>query len=235
MTESAVGVVDICNYAIALMGTGAGKVAFLDTYDGDPADADSQEVMDIMQRLYPRARNYAQIKLAPQECIVYRDPGAAKADPDIVTNPGWTYMFQWPDACLKFLGVVLSDQRDAQTGEDKPLPYQQIGRQIGCDYDTDILFKYIHRLDDATQFSDALVIVTAHWLAYLAARPCGLGREDRVELLKEFTLALDDARSLGEPQAYRRAPTLTIDNAHFKKIPGQRFYRDSSGNLCVAY
>lgn len=234
MSESAPSIADICNYAIALMGTGAGKVAFLDTYDGNPADSSAQEVMDVMQRLYPRARNYAQIKLSPQECLVYAAPGGALATASENVNPGWTYLFTWPEACLSFLGVVLANQRDAQTGVDIPIPYQLIGRQIGCDYDTDILFKFVRRLDDTTKFSESLIVVTAHWLAYLAARPCGLGKDDRIQLLSEFNVALNEAKDILQPQVYRRPPLFSLDNAHYRKIPGQRFYRDSSGNLCVA-
>jgi hypothetical protein len=236
MAESGVGIQDICNYAIALMGTAVGKAAFMDTYDGDTSDPDAQEVMEIMHRIYPRARNYGQIKLAPQECLAYRDPGGALSSPTLQTNSGWTYMFSWPTnpPCLSFLGVVLNDQRDALSGEDIPVPYAPIGNQIGCDYDEDILFKYVQRLDDTTQFSESLIIVIAHWLAYLGARPCGLTRDDRAELLNEFHVALGEARELIQPQIYRKPPSLTIDNAHYRKVPGRRFYRDSEGNLCVA-
>jgi hypothetical protein len=231
--ESAPAIVDICNYAIALMGTGAGQIQFLDSYDGDPADASSQTTMDIMQRLYPRARNYAQLKLEPQECLRYAAPGAALTTPTILTNPGWTYMFAWPEAALKFLGVVIDDSRDEVTGRELPVPYALIGRQIGCDYDTDILFKFIRRLDNATAFSEALVMVTAHWLAYLAARPCGLSRDDRKGLLVEFQEALAQARALNQPEVYRRGPELTVENAHYRRIAGRRFYRDANGNLCA--
>jgi hypothetical protein len=229
-TTPAYGIVDICNYAIALIGKVAqANIDYLETYSGNPSDDSSQHAMAWMQRLYPFARDYAQIKLQPRECLAYIDPGAELDDDSANVTPGWGYLFSRPTNCLLFLGVVVDDYHDSETGEDKFLPHVEIGDQIACDYDDDILFKYIVRRNDTTKFSDGLKMCTAHWLSYLAARPMGIDAQGRMELFKEFGTALNEARLLTGQRLYRRKPERTLDTAH--RRTRQQVLKDDNGMI----
>lgn len=226
-----IGVTSICNYALALIGrVGQGNVDYLETIDGDPADPDALSAMAWAQRLYPIARDYAQIKLQPPECLVYKDPGSALAAASAATVPGWDYCFTRPNDCLLFLGVVNDAYVNEVSGTDvSDYPYLELGAQIAMNVDDDVLFKYIKRLDDTTKFSHGLMMVIAHRLSYLMARPMGLDGMNRAELLKEFGYALNDAMGQRGYRKYLPKPERTQADAHYGRRSTRQVYEDASG------
>lgn len=218
-TTASLGVTDICNYALCLMGHVAQANAdMLDTFSGNPADPTSEPALEKLQLLYPLARDYAEAKLAPPECLRYAASGAAKSDDDAYDTPGWEYLYAKPTS-LAFLGVVEAENHDEATAEDVPVAHLEIGDQIGCDLGTeDILFKYVVRVTDTTKFSVGLTMVIAHRLAYMAARSVGsLNEQGKLLLLGEFEKALEDARGLTARRTYRREPELSVDKAHYRR------------------
>jgi hypothetical protein len=230
-TTPAQGVTEICNYAIALVGSMAGSnTPYLETFDGNPSDPTSELAKGWAQRLYPFARDYAQIKLQPPECLRYPAPGAALASPSALGSTGWGYLYSRPSGCLLFLGVVLEDYHDEANGNDVTEPYREIGDQIACDLNDGILFKHIVRMDDCTKFSEGLKEVTAHRLAYLIARPLGGDAKCRQELLQEFDLALDDARSMTGQRSYDSGPGFSVALAHYRHTSRPvKYYTDANG------
>ena len=231
VTTPSQGVVDICNYALAIVGTvGQADVDALDIYDGNPAADTALHAMAWCQRLYPFARNYAQIKLRPAECLKYVDPGAA-LDDSALTTPGWGYLYSRPASCLEFIAVVVDDSHDKTSGTDVALSYIEVGNQIACDYDDDILFKYTMRGDDCTRFSEGLKILTAHRLAYLIARPMGVAAAGRLALLREFQVALTEARGLTGRRTHRPVPERTLLTAHRARPSHGTALADPNGTI----
>ena len=224
-------VTDICNYALSIIGSATGDSRYLETFDGNPSDTSSLDTMKWCQLLYPRARDYALIQLAPPECIAYADCGTYLDDEDCVTAPGWEYFYQKPTDALCILGVLI-DALDSYATE-MFVPHQEVQDQIACNYSSDVQFKYVKRLEDTAKFSEGLIMAVAHRLAYLLAKPLGVSEEVRQSLLIQFKDALAEARMLNGQRKYRKAPELTVENAHYRKTTGSVVLREVDGSLRV--
>lgn len=225
---------EIVNLAIAIMGS-AGQINkdMIDDLNGDATDDAADPALAKLQTLYPMARDYAEIKLAPREVVRYVQPGTALTSATANKNPGWQYIYAQPVGSLAILDVVYQSYHDSATGRDVSVPHAVIGSQVACDCEnTDIFVKYVHPVTSAAEFGTGLVMVIAHRLAYTAARSVGgLDKEARAQLLMEFKDALNEAKSLEGANTFVPPATLTPQNAHYSKSVSTRAVRDSSGNI----
>ena len=228
---SAPGVLDVCNMAISIIGgAAAAQVEMLDTIDGNPADPSASKTLGWVQLWYPRARDKVLTRLAGPRAIQYIDPGAALADAVVPTNPGWTYWFARPPSALKILAVVQEASHYAQVSSQltqwfypwpqpesstpiyTSVPYEEVGGNIGCDYD-DIMVQAVVGETDVTKWPIMTVHAVAAELAFDLSRVCGVDSIGQASLRKLAALAFIEALGEQQSEVY---------------VPGQQVFADHS-------
>jgi len=199
-TTAAPGAVDVCNFALGILGGAAGATyPWLDTLEGNPADVTSLPAMRWCQILYPRARDKIQGMWDWPEVMRFAKMGAALASPSALTVPGWLYLYARPSGSLALRGLV-GNAVDGNTGEWVEYPYLEIGEQIACniendDADPSYLFRHNVRVDDTTTWSEAMFQTVGHLLAVMLARPMGVSQDGQAYVLNLFKDAYASARS----------------------------------------
>ena len=187
------GETEICNQSLAIVAAAAGSDT---SYIKDVNDSDDLTAQWCM-RLFARARENAQVALAPPECVRYVDPGSALSSPNAFpgNDDEDLYVYNRPDGCLgPILGVV---DRDVDVNK-KEINYWFVesGDQYVCEYeDEDFYCKFLKRQTDITKCSPQTKEVMAHQLAYMLAGPMGQ-KEYRTDLLVIYRSALTEARNL---------------------------------------
>ena len=215
------GVTQIANEALALVGMVAHNV---NDYIENINDTDD-EAAKKMARQWASVRDHVIIELAPPEVTFYATPGAELDEDDQNTfSDDWTYVYSKPDNCLSFRGVY-GVTRDA-AGDQISYQYEEVGDQIGCNYDDDtVVFKYIKLVADTTKWSRELKNVMGHYWAYLCARPMGATAEARAALRAEYERALFVARGNVGKRVYIKDERGRPDTVHRTSIRRQAYGR----------
>jgi hypothetical protein len=231
---SAPGVLDVCNMAIALVGGAAGaQIEMLDTIDGTPSDPSAAKTVAWCQLFYPRARNKVLLKLAGPRAKQYIDPGAALDDSSAITNNGWTYCYSRPPSMLKVISVIQQDSHNAQLAavpnpyvryypdQTIPLPqlysevpYEEIGGQICCDYESIFVYGVVAEVD-VTKWIESTVFAVASELAWEISRVCGAEVGVQQSLHKDAVYAFHEAMADQQSEVYVAPQQVFVDHSLF--------------------
>lgn len=213
-TEQAENVIDVCNFALAILnGAINASYPFLDSWDEDATSQEALATLRWMKVCYPRARNRMQSLWDWPACLRFAAMGAELSSASAHTVPGWEYVYSKPEGCLAFRGIVAADVHET-TGKLTEYPFIEIGSQIACnvhnddDDDPDYLFKYNVLVQNPGDWGEDLYQATAFLLAYYASRAMGATLENQAVVKQLYEDAFATARSGCQGSTFELRPDV---------------------------